>query len=124
MVRRTKKEITAPLLLTIATTILYISGASPSTFGMYEGMNWYARFTYQFLHISIWHLLINMWSFWGITTTYKIVLHTKLYHCWIIGFIFIGFLFPGTAARLHLYCYGIGFIIGWLNKPVKYETGD
>lgn len=164
MVRRTKKEITAPFLLTIATTILYISGASPSTFGMYEGMNWYARFTYQFLHISIWHLLINIWNLWGITTTYKIriwhlvtaylisaspffygdiptvglsgmcfslmgiiwyqVLHTKLYHCWIIGFIFIGFLFPGTAARLHLYCYCIGFIIGWLNKPVKYETGD
>lgn len=164
MAKRTKEEIAAPLLLTAATIMVYISGASLHTFGLCEGMDWYARFTYQFLHISIWHMLINLWSLWGIATTYKLriwhlvtaylisaspffyrdiptiglsglcfslmgiiwyqVLHAKLYHCWIIGFILIGFLFPGTDARLHLYCYAIGFIIGWLNKPVKYGIGN
>lgn len=164
MARRTKKEITASFLLTIGTIAVYISDASPYTFGLYEGMDWYARFTYQFLHASVWHLLINLWNLYGIATTYRLriwhlvmaylisaspffyreiptiglsgmcfslmgiiwyqVLHAKLYHCWIISFILIGFLFPGTDSRLHLYCYAIGFIIGWLNKPVKYEIGN
>lgn len=164
MVRRKKKEIAAPLLLTTATAIVYLSGASPHTYGLCDGKEWYAHFTYQFLHVSIWHLAINLWSVWCITSTYRLriwhfatayfisasyvfyghiptigisgicfalmgiiwyqVLHIRLYHTWIISFILIGFLFPSTNACLHLYCYAIGFIIGWLNKPVKHENGN
>lgn len=164
MARRKKKEIAAPLLLTIISTIVYLTGASPHIYGMCEDKEWYTHFTYQFLHVSMWHLAINLWSMWTLTTTYKIriwhlitaylisaspffygdiptvglsgmcfalmgviwyqVLRVKLYHIWIVGFILVGYLFPASNAKLHLYCYAIGFIIGWLNRPVKHENGD
>lgn len=41
------------------------------------------------------------------------------YQGWMFFYLAIGFLFPNTNAWLHLYCYIVGFIIAFLNKPVK-----
>lgn len=157
MAQRKEKEVTTPFLLTILTLSIYIAGVSPYTFGIYGAAQWYTRFTYQWIHVSIWHLLINLWVFYNITRTYKVrkwhyiiayiisvppilvgtvptvglsgicfalmgilwyqVLHTRLYHTWIAGFILAGFCVPGTNVWLHLYCYTAGALIGWLNRP-------
>lgn len=41
------------------------------------------------------------------------------YQLWMLTYLIIGFLFPGTNAWVHLYCYLAGCLIALLNKPVK-----
>ena len=41
------------------------------------------------------------------------------YQAWLWFYIFLGFLFPNTNGWLHLYCYLMGVLIGFLNKPLK-----
>lgn len=44
----------------------------------------------------------------------------KLYwQAWWAFFIGIGFLFGGMNAWLHLYCYLLGVLVGFLNMPVR-----
>ena len=38
---------------------------------------------------------------------------------WTAFFIGIGFLFPGTNAWLHLWCYLLGLALAFLNKPLS-----
>lgn len=41
------------------------------------------------------------------------------YHSWLAFYIAIGFLIPNVNGWVHLYCYIVGLIIGYLNKPIK-----
>ncbi len=41
------------------------------------------------------------------------------YQLWMVVYLIIGFLFPGTNAWIHLYCYLAGCLAALLNKPVK-----
>lgn len=41
------------------------------------------------------------------------------YQAWLWFYILLGFLFPNTNGWLHLYCYILGVLIGFLNKPLK-----
>lgn len=41
------------------------------------------------------------------------------YQLWMVAYLVIGFLFPGTNAWVHLYCYVVGCLAALLNKPVK-----
>lgn len=44
----------------------------------------------------------------------------KLYfQIWMSLFLSVGFLFPGTNAWLHLYCYLCGLLLSFLNKPAR-----
>lgn len=40
------------------------------------------------------------------------------YHSWIAAFIAVGFLLPNANAWLHLYCYVVGLMVGFLNAPI------
>lgn len=51
--------------------------------------------------------------------SFSFVVKRKLYfHAWTLFYIGCGFLFPNTNALLHLYCYALGFIWTFLNKPI------
>ena len=41
------------------------------------------------------------------------------YHLWLAFYIVIGFLFPNVNGWVHLYCYVVGLLVGYLNKPIK-----
>lgn len=41
------------------------------------------------------------------------------YNFWAVAFMVLGFAFPNCAAWLHVYCYALGFLVGWLNSPVR-----
>lgn len=41
------------------------------------------------------------------------------YQGWLIFYLILGFLFPNTNGWLHLYCYLMGMLVGFLNKPLK-----
>ena len=41
------------------------------------------------------------------------------WHLWWLFFIGIGFFFPASNAVLHLWCYGVGVFIGFLNSPAR-----
>ena len=44
----------------------------------------------------------------------------KLYYqLWMLVYLTAGFLFPGTNAWVHLYCYAAGVAVALLNKPIK-----
>lgn len=40
------------------------------------------------------------------------------YQAWMLCYLVMGFLFSGTNAWLHLYCYMAGFMVALLNKPI------
>lgn len=43
----------------------------------------------------------------------------KLYYqAWLVFYLAVGFLFPGSNGWLHLYCYIAGLFVGFLNKPL------
>lgn len=51
---------------------------------------------------------------------YSLLVRRKLYYqCWMLFFIGIGFFFPTSNACLHLYCYAVGVLLSFLNKPLK-----
>ena len=41
------------------------------------------------------------------------------WHLWWLFFIGIGFFFPSANAILHLWCYGVGVFVGFLNSPAR-----
>lgn len=41
------------------------------------------------------------------------------YQAWLWFYILLGFLFPNTNGWLHLYCYLMGALIGFFNKPLR-----
>lgn len=41
------------------------------------------------------------------------------YHTWLSIYIGVGFLFPNVNGWLHLYCYIVGLIVGYLNVPLR-----
>lgn len=41
------------------------------------------------------------------------------YQGWLAFYLALGFLFPNTNGWLHLYCYLMGMLVGFLNKPLK-----
>lgn len=41
------------------------------------------------------------------------------YQKWMAAILCIGFLLPGTAASLHLYCYVVGLLIAAINTPMS-----
>lgn len=44
----------------------------------------------------------------------------KLYfQFWVLLFLAVGFLFPGAAVWLHLWCYVLGFVFGLLTTPLS-----
>lgn len=54
------------------------------------------------------------------------------YHCWIASFIAIGFLLPWICSAcglivatpnnfLHIYCYVVGLLVGFLNAPAPWQ---
>lgn len=44
----------------------------------------------------------------------------KLYYqSWMLLYLIVGFLLPGTNAWVHLYCYAAGVAVALLNKPIK-----
>ena len=43
------------------------------------------------------------------------------YQSWMLSYIAAGFVFPGTNAWLHLYCYLCGIALALLNKPINRE---
>lgn len=44
----------------------------------------------------------------------------KLYYqAWLAFYIALGFIFPNTNGWIHLYCYTVGMLIGFLNKRIK-----
>ena len=43
----------------------------------------------------------------------------KLYYqAWLLFYLAVGFLFPGSNGWLHLYCYAAGMFVGFINKPL------
>lgn len=40
------------------------------------------------------------------------------YQLWMLFYLAVGFLFPGTNAMVHLYCYSCGMIYALLNRSV------
>lgn len=40
------------------------------------------------------------------------------YQVWLLSYLVIGFLFPGSNGWLHLYCYMSGVFVGFINKPL------
>lgn len=51
---------------------------------------------------------------------YSLLVRRKLYYqCWVLCFIGIGFIFPTSNAWLHLYCYAVGVLLSFLNKPLN-----
>lgn len=50
---------------------------------------------------------------------YSLLVRRKLYYqCWWLFFIGLGFLSPNSNAWLHLYCYLVGVVLSFLNKPI------
>lgn len=47
------------------------------------------------------------------------VLRKWYWQAWMSGYLLLGFCFPNTNAWLHLYCYVIGLLIAFLNRPIK-----
>ena len=54
------------------------------------------------------------------------------YHCWIAGFIIMGYLLPNLCSAygiivaapnnfLHIYCYVVGLLVGFLNAPAPWQ---
>ena len=54
------------------------------------------------------------------------------YHCWIAAFIALGFLLPNLCSAygiivaapnnfLHIYCYVVGLLVGFLNAPAPWQ---
>lgn len=54
------------------------------------------------------------------------------YHCWIASFVAIGFLLPWLCSlcgltvaapnnSLHIYCYVVGLLVGFLNSPAPWQ---
>lgn len=44
----------------------------------------------------------------------------KLYYqAWMLLYLCVGFLSPGSNGWIHLYCYAVGFVLALLNKPIK-----
>ena len=41
------------------------------------------------------------------------------WHLWWLFFIGIGFFFPASNAILHLWCYAVGVLAGFLNTPLR-----
>lgn len=41
------------------------------------------------------------------------------YQSWLAFYILLGFIFPNVNGWLHLYCYLMGMLVGFLNKPLK-----
>lgn len=41
------------------------------------------------------------------------------YQMWMVFYLAIGFLLPGTNALIHLYCYALGLMYAVLNKPIE-----
>lgn len=41
------------------------------------------------------------------------------YQSWLAFYILLGFIFPNTNGWLHLYCYLMGVLVGFLNKPIR-----
>ena len=42
------------------------------------------------------------------------------YNGWLAFYIALGFLFPNTNGWIHLYCYAVGILMGYVNKYVKW----
>lgn len=41
------------------------------------------------------------------------------YQGWMAFYIGVGFLFPNMNGWIHLYCYLVGLVVGFLNKPLR-----
>lgn len=41
------------------------------------------------------------------------------YQGWMAFYIGVGFLFPNVNGWIHLYCYLVGVLLGYINKPTK-----
>ena len=41
------------------------------------------------------------------------------YQGWMAFYIGVGFLFPNMNGWIHLYCYLVGMLVGFLNKPLR-----
>lgn len=64
---RAREKITVISIIAACTT-LYVVGIN----NIPCSSSWWARFVYSFFHVSIWHLLVNAWALWNMTSRLKI----------------------------------------------------
>lgn len=51
------------------------------------------------------------------------VIRKWYFQAWLLFYLTIGFFFPNTNAWLHVYCYAVGLLGGFLCKPIRVKEG-
>ena len=126
---RTKKEkiaLYAGYIIIMCITFLGYDGM-----GLYEGCSMLNRLTYPFFHQNVFHAAINLWVLHqclksrpcGIVYAYMgyiapFVEKKVRYNIIILSYICVGFFIPCMAVGIHIYCYVVGLLWGYLNSPI------
>jgi membrane associated rhomboid family serine protease len=53
--------------------------------------------------------------------TFFVVRRKVMFMSWAAAFLVAGFLLPGVAAMVHVYCYAVGLAVGTLTSPLLWQ---
>ena len=146
---KTKTTKAVSLLISIIVCCLALQDIQDwSEVGIFKDCGPGCRMSYPFYHVNIIHAALNAWCLLSVAYISAVsvpvlclsniptvglsglvfVLFGSVsfeverkvhYQLWMVVYLVIGFLFPGTNAWVHLYCYLVGCLAALLNKPVK-----